>query len=272
VGKTEITRPRYADKILEFCKTARTAGEVAKLIGYKSIANIRKIYLIPLIANGEMQYTIPEKPLSRSQLFVTMGYEADMVTKEAVLEFCRIPRRKNEIAAQFKQSKYQMRFIVTPLIENGKLLPCDESVNNNAWKRFVSADAGIPMDRVQQLKEFCREPRSRKEIAVFLRLSTTRTYEFLREQVEANKLKLTMPERPQSMQQKFVATEVDIHILTADIIEFCQTARTRSEVAERYGLSRRTASTYLCEFIQKGILNYTVPEYILSRKQKYIAA
>jgi predicted transcriptional regulator len=114
-------------------------------------------------------------------------------------------------------------------------------------------------------------PRSRKEIADFLNISKTATYELLKLQVKAGKLKLLMPERSQSTDQKFIAAEVDICILTADTIaEFCKTARTRAEIAERYCLSQRTARTYIQAFIRSGVLNYTIPEYTLSKFQKYI--
>ena len=190
-----------------------------------------------------------------------------------MLAYCQTPRRKHQIAEHFNQSTYQMRFIVDPLIADGKLRACDQSIKNNAWRRFVSADSDISADRDEQIQQFCKVPRFRKELAEFLDISKTATYELLISQVKAGKLKLLFPERPQSTDQKFMAAEVDIPILTTDaIVEFCETARTRKEIAEHYGLSQRTARTYIQEFIQKGILNYTIPEYTLSKFQKYIKA
>lgn len=57
-------------KVLEFCHIPRKKAEIAKYCGYKDIKHFTKKYLIPLIEEGKLEMTIPEKPNSRNQKYV----------------------------------------------------------------------------------------------------------------------------------------------------------------------------------------------------------
>lgn len=58
-------------KILEFCKTARTKKEISEYIGYKNLTYMTRIFLKPLLDSNKLSYTIPEKPQSRLQKYIT---------------------------------------------------------------------------------------------------------------------------------------------------------------------------------------------------------
>ena len=66
VGKNVIV-----ERILEFCKTARTKKEISEYIGYKNLTYMTRVFLKPLLDSGKLTYTIPEKPQSRLQKYVT---------------------------------------------------------------------------------------------------------------------------------------------------------------------------------------------------------
>jgi len=66
VGNNAVT-----EKILEFCRTARTKKEISEHIGYKNLTYMTKIYLKPLLESNKLAYTIPEKPQNRMQKYVT---------------------------------------------------------------------------------------------------------------------------------------------------------------------------------------------------------
>jgi len=66
VGNDAVT-----EKILEFCKIARTKKKISKHIGYKNLTYMTRIYIKPLLKSGKLAYTIPEKPQSRLQKYVT---------------------------------------------------------------------------------------------------------------------------------------------------------------------------------------------------------
>lgn len=67
----QVGRDEVAERILEFCKTARTKKEISEHIGYKNLTYMTRTYIKPLLESGKLAYTIPEKPQSRLQKYVT---------------------------------------------------------------------------------------------------------------------------------------------------------------------------------------------------------
>ncbi len=58
------------EKILEFCKIARSKKEISEHISYKNLTYMTRAYIKPLLESGKLAYTIPEKPKSRFQKYV----------------------------------------------------------------------------------------------------------------------------------------------------------------------------------------------------------
>lgn len=67
----QVGSDAVVEKILEFCKTARTKKEISEHIGYKNLTYMTRTYINPLLESGKLAYTIPEKPQSRLQKYIT---------------------------------------------------------------------------------------------------------------------------------------------------------------------------------------------------------
>ncbi len=67
----QVGSDAVVEKILEFCKVARTKKEISEHIGYKNLTYMTRTYIKPLLESGKLTYTIPEKPQSRLQKYVT---------------------------------------------------------------------------------------------------------------------------------------------------------------------------------------------------------
>lgn len=67
----QVGSDAVVEKILEFCKTARTKKEISEHIGYKNLTYMTRTYIKPLLESGKLAYTIPEKPQSRLQKYIT---------------------------------------------------------------------------------------------------------------------------------------------------------------------------------------------------------
>ena len=63
--------PTVEEKLLSFCMQARNMMEIAEHLGYKDRKTVRK-YLNPLIAQGRIAMTVPDKPNSRNQKYITI--------------------------------------------------------------------------------------------------------------------------------------------------------------------------------------------------------
>lgn len=56
--------------LLEFCSTPRSRQEIADYVGVKTVFYAVKHYIEPLLQNGKLALTIPEKPKSRKQRYI----------------------------------------------------------------------------------------------------------------------------------------------------------------------------------------------------------
>ena len=70
--KTQVTT---FDEILVFCSTPHSKAEIADYCGYKNNKNFTKKYLRPLLDSGTLKMTIPNKPNSRNQKYITVRIE-----------------------------------------------------------------------------------------------------------------------------------------------------------------------------------------------------
>lgn len=71
VDTIEFQDNELTPNILLFCKTPRTRQEICDYLGLKSVSYVVKKYIMPLVQQGKLQMSIPEKPQSPKQLFFT---------------------------------------------------------------------------------------------------------------------------------------------------------------------------------------------------------
>lgn len=60
------------DKILEFCVIPKSRKEICKHLGYKNLTYFSRHFLKPLIDQGKLKLTIPDKPNSKMQKYVSI--------------------------------------------------------------------------------------------------------------------------------------------------------------------------------------------------------
>ena len=58
-------------RIIEFCKEERNIFEIMQYIGYKNIKRFRRDYIKPLVEEGILKMTIPDKPTSKNQKYIS---------------------------------------------------------------------------------------------------------------------------------------------------------------------------------------------------------
>ena len=61
----------HEKQILDFCNEPKGILEIAEILGYKDKKTVRK-YIKPLIQNGRLAMTIPNKPNSRNQKYISV--------------------------------------------------------------------------------------------------------------------------------------------------------------------------------------------------------
>ena len=59
-------------QLLQYCTVERSRDEMQAFLGLSSRAHFKKAYLRPLLESGQLQMTLPDKPQSRNQKYVTV--------------------------------------------------------------------------------------------------------------------------------------------------------------------------------------------------------
>ncbi len=70
-GNAKSRRKNSGNVILEFCEIPRNVFEIAELLGLKEKKSVRR-HLKPLIEQGRLAMTIPDKPNSKNQKYITI--------------------------------------------------------------------------------------------------------------------------------------------------------------------------------------------------------
>jgi len=70
--KVKINNEQNSHDLVSFCHQPRYRAEIAEFLGIKSVAYAYKTYVLPLLEDGRLQMTIPDKPRSSKQRFVTI--------------------------------------------------------------------------------------------------------------------------------------------------------------------------------------------------------
>ena len=69
---TEETDPKTVkDKIIKFCREPRTKAEISEMLGIETPYYVMTKYISPMIEDGILSMTIPEKPRSKNQKYFT---------------------------------------------------------------------------------------------------------------------------------------------------------------------------------------------------------
>ncbi len=69
--KTQDKKIKKINKILEICKQPKSLNEIMIELGYKSNRTLKREYINPLVKSKKLKMTIPDKPTSRNQKYIT---------------------------------------------------------------------------------------------------------------------------------------------------------------------------------------------------------
>jgi len=121
-----------------FCSEPRSRQDIAERFGL-STENARG-YIKQLVKAGKLKMTIPLNPPCKQQRFVDSAVEISEFSEDALLEYCKTPRSKEEIYQHFGVStKGAVSNFINPLLDNGKLKRTIPEYPRHKWQRFVSA-------------------------------------------------------------------------------------------------------------------------------------
>lgn len=178
--------------------------EIGDHIGVKGVQLVREQYVQPLVANGKLQKIFPNYSHAKKQKYVVAGYEKPLPTTENILDYCREPRTRDDVAKHFEIAKFQALHNLRKLIAEGLLVKLTRSIAKTEVPTYVTADSPFPKTKEEALLRFCAEPRTRKEISINCGLHIKNVWRNIEPLIAAGKIAMTVPDAPQSPHQKFV--------------------------------------------------------------------
>ena len=66
----QVSDQDVSQKILAFCNTPKTKKEICQYLGYSNLTYFSRKFLKPLLANGLLKMTAPDKPHSNNQKYI----------------------------------------------------------------------------------------------------------------------------------------------------------------------------------------------------------
>jgi hypothetical protein len=72
LGSKKSSKLAVSEKqILELCKVEKSLKEIAQYFGYSDVYKFKNNYVNQLLEQGKLQMTIPDKPKSRNQKYIS---------------------------------------------------------------------------------------------------------------------------------------------------------------------------------------------------------
>ena len=75
VTHQDVELSTVSKQILAFCTTPKSKKELAVFCGFKDLRNFTLKHINPLLEAGQLEMTIPDKPKSRNQKYITVRSE-----------------------------------------------------------------------------------------------------------------------------------------------------------------------------------------------------
>ena len=75
VTHQDSTLSAVSKQILDFCIEPKSKKELASYCGFKDLRNFTLKHINPLLESGQLEMTIPDKPKSRNQRYITVRTE-----------------------------------------------------------------------------------------------------------------------------------------------------------------------------------------------------
>jgi DNA-binding MarR family transcriptional regulator len=221
--------------------------------------------------SGKIREFLPGVKASANQKYVTAGYEPPIPTVEEIVRYCAEPRTKGQIAVHFNITGFLANKYYRPLIDDGRLTGIDNDYSErNSHVRLVDSRVDIARSRTERIVRFCNAPRTREEIADFLKINHDYANRIILDLVKRGQLKAIRPEMTARKTQRFIDAKIDVPIFgEAEILAYCAEPKSMKEIVANYGVTIDCARKTVVVLIKAGKITYT--ESVNNRRQKYVA-
>ena len=178
--------------LLKMCMEPQSRNDIQSTLNISDRKHLRTGYITPLIEASWLAMTIPDKPRSRRQKYVTTE-EGKIMLDGAIQD-----RTFDNVSVEFDN--------------NAEVVTDDTPRVTPHVTPYVTP---YVTPQVLMLLKMCMEPRSRNDIQSVLNISDRKHLRtvYITPLIEASWLSMIIPDKPRSSKQKYVTTEMGKEIL-----------------------------------------------------------
>ena len=217
---------------------------------------------------------VREIPIENKITRQTIDKKTGITIEEQLLDYCKEPRTINEIRERFNiTTNYRVNKSFTqPLIDQGKLQYTIPEDVDNLHQMYLT----VGIERTPEIEEiikqksitkesaeykqkiltFCKVPRGIREIEKHIQSKTAPLY--VRELVEDGKIKLTHPDIPSYLKQKYFNADNEFEQFTDQAVaDYCIEARTKFEIETHFNITKAMRKGVIQRLLDQGKIDYT---------------
>jgi hypothetical protein len=204
----------------------------------------------------------------------SMDSETGQLRADAVVEFCKVPRRQSEIERRFGLGWKPVKDALTVLVADGKIKTV-YPLGTHHKQMYARADSDAAITEAAMVLELCMVPRTKYEIGKRLGIKAKDIGRVVKPLIASGELLLAVPDAYRSQNQMLVSARSEYKEGEAfseqALLEFCMTARSSNEISEHFSyIGKQRLMTYINASIQGGKLSKMNPTLNAKRNQKYI--
>ena len=178
-------------KILEYCLAPRLRSEIQLFIGLNDRKYFSNKYINPLIYFNLVEMTIPDKPKSPDQRYKTTLLGEQFLRSESLY------------LTEEKQFKLNLKDVQKANDYHSGSPQGSPHEAPHEGRNFVR-----DTPQVKKILEYCLVPRLRSEIQLFIGLNDRKYFsnKYINPLIDLNLIEMTIPEKPQSPNQRYKTT------------------------------------------------------------------
>ncbi|GHU99996.1 hypothetical protein FACS1894211_06420 [Clostridia bacterium] len=179
------------EQVLAFCRTPKYLHEIGGHFGISRKCDGIKQFISPLVESGQLKSYYNADTCGTHLKYYTVDKDNTVLTNEALLEYCAVPRGKKEICEHFGAKIWTVKRMLNQLADNGKLkylIPAEPTSKN---QKYMVSECAAPILTDNAVLALCETPKTKAEVAEYFGLPKTHIHYVLGRLIKEGRLSYT---------------------------------------------------------------------------------
>jgi hypothetical protein len=192
------------EQVLAFCRTQKYLHEVGEHFGISRKRDGIKLFIAPLVESLRLKSYYNADTCGTHLRYYTADKDNAVLTDEAVLEYCAVPRGKKEIREHFNAKIWTVKTMLNRLLKGGKLKYLIPAEPANKNQKYMIPQCAAPTLTDDAILSLCETPKTKAEVAAYFGLPKTHIHYVLGRLIKEERLAYTYPDNLANRWQGYV--------------------------------------------------------------------